>query len=470
MEGDSSIAAGPIAARLLVVLLLVAASALLVAAEHALASVRRDRLEALIGGGDRRAARLRDAVARLGQHRTGTQLGLSLAALGLGWVGAPAVAALLDPLLLRGGLVPAAERALHGAALAIGFLLVVGLHAVFGVLVPRALATREPERVGRWVAGPVLLVTGVLRPAVALLDVLAHAALRGLGAGTADQDGDGRPDDELRRLVGQARTRGLLDATDSAMLDGILDFHAKRARDVMRPRTEVAALAVDATAEEVWETLRVERYSRYPVYRESLDDIVGVFLAKDLWLYDGRSPFRLADFVRQALLVPDSRPAALVLDDLRRTRAHMAIVLDEHGGTAGILTMEDLVEQVIGDIADEHDPASRVAVEVDGVLELAGTLSLVDVRSDYALSIPDGDWSTLGGFVFSRLGRPPRIGDRVAYPGGELEVVAVDGRRVAAVRVHRRAEPPVLAGAGGASVVGGAGSTGSAGRLAGRGA
>jgi CBS domain containing-hemolysin-like protein len=254
--------------------------------------------------------------------------------------------------------------------------------------------------------------------------------------------------EELRLLVMQAGAHGAIDATDQAMIAGVFDFHHKKAHDVMRPRTEVAALPIDATEEEVWKVVRAERYSRYPVYRETLDDVVGVFLAKDLWLRDpardGKQPFALEGYVREVLYVPDSRRAERVLDDLRKSRAQMAVVLDEYGGTAGIVTMEDLVEEVIGDIADEYDAATRTALEMNGVLELAGSLSLIDVRSDYNLPIPEGDWTTLGGFVFSRLGRLPRIGDRVSFGAGELEVVAMDGRRVAAVRVHRGA--PATAG------------------------
>ena len=205
----------------------------------------------------------------------------------------------------------------------------------------------------------------------------------------------------------------------------------------MRPRTEVAALDIDSTEEDVWAVVRRERYSRYPVYRDTLDDVLGVFLAKDLWLHDGPQPFALKDFVRTALYVPSSKPAERVMDDLRKTRAQMAVVLDEYGGTAGILTMEDLVEEVVGDIADEYDFASRTAVIMDGVLELAGSMSLVDVRSDYGLRIPEGDWTTLGGYAFGRLGRLPKIGDRVSFPGGELEIIALEGRRVAGLRVHR---------------------------------
>jgi CBS domain containing-hemolysin-like protein len=224
------------------------------------------------------------------------------------------------------------------------------------------------------------------------------------------------------------------------MLAGVFDFHDKKAQDVMRPRTEIVALPIDATETEVRETLERERYSRYPVYRETLDDVAGVFLAKDLWL---RAPqtasdsFSLEHYVREALFVPSSRRAERVMEDLRRTRAHMAVVLDEYGGTAGMITLEDLVEEVVGDISDEHDPAQRHAVELDGILELAGTMSLIDVRSDYHVEIPDGDWTTLGGYVFARLGHVPRIGERAPYPGGELEVVAMDARRVAALRVHR---------------------------------
>ena len=175
------------------------------------------------------------------------------------------------------------------------------------------------------------------------------------------------------------------------------------------------------------------------MYASSLDDIVGVFLAKDLWLHQEGLPFSLARHLRETLFVPDTRPAQRVLDDLRKTRAHIAVVLDEFGGTAGIVTLEDLVEQVIGDINDEYDVALRSAIETNGVLELAGSLSLRDVRGEYQLPIPDGDWQTIGGYAFARLGRLPRIGDRAPYPGGELEVVAMDGRRVAAVRVHRAA-------------------------------
>jgi CBS domain containing-hemolysin-like protein len=281
----------------------------------------------------------------------------------------------------------------------------------------------------------------VMSPIIWIFNGAANAVLRMFGISPTAEVQSHSPE-ELRLLVMQARAHGTLNESDSAMLAGVFDFHEKKARDVMRPRTEVVALDIDATEEEVWKVVKEERYSRYPVYRESLDDVVGVFLAKDLWLRNEDTPFHLPDLTREPLYVPDSRPAERVLDDLRRSRAHMAVVLDEYGGTAGIMTMEDLIEEVIGDIADEYDMAARSAIESNGVLELDGTMSLIDVRSDHRVQIPEGDWTTLGGYAFAQLGRLPRMGDRVPVPGGELEVIAMDGRRIAGLRVHRTGTPP----------------------------
>ena len=344
---------------------------------------------------------------------------------------------LIDRLLGLFG-IHAPSGATHmGASIVIAFVIITFLHIVLGELAPKSVALIAPERVSRWVAQPLILFSKLMSPFISFLNGAANRLLHIFGMHSATEANHVHSPQELRLLVMQSRAHGTLDESDSAMLAGVFDFHEKKARDVMRPRTEVVALDIESDADEVWRILRSERYSRYPVYRDSLDDIVGVFLAKDLWLYEGADPFTLRSFVREAIFVPDSRPAERVLDDLRKTRGHMAVVLDEYGGTAGIVTMEDLVEEVVGDIADEYDMASRVAMEMDGVLELAGSLSLVDVRSDYRVNVPEGDWTTLGGYVFSALGRLPMVGDRTPVPGGDLEVVAMDGRRVAAVRVHR---------------------------------
>ena len=423
--------------RLAAVLGLVLLNGFFVAAEFALVGARKSRLQEMADAGDRLSRLAIRAVENLDRYISATQLGITIASLALGWVGEPVVAAMIDSLLGVFGVQPSPGATHTAAGIAVGFAVITFLHVVFGELAPKTVALIMPERLSGWVAMPLMLFAKLMTPFIILLNGTANAFLRLFKIQPMSESRHVHSPEELRMLVMQARAHGTLDESDSAMLAGVFDFHEKKVQDVMRPRTEMAALPIDATEAEVRETLSRERYSRYPVYQESLDDVVGVFLAKDLWLHDRKSTFTLRQFVRDPLYVPATRLAVRVLDDLRKTRAHMAVVLDEYGGTAGIVTMEDLIEEVIGDIADEYDMVSKESVEVDGVLELAGNISLIDVRSDHRVSIPDGDWTTLGGFVFARLGRVPKIGDRVSFPGGDLEVIAMDGRRVAGVRVNR---------------------------------
>ncbi len=445
LEGPAEhLGAGAVTGRLGVVLLLVALNAFFVAAEFALVAVRRSRIDEMAATGDRAARNVQAALVHLDRYIAGTQLGITIASLALGWVGEPAMAVLFDGIIGIFGVPPASASVHSGVALAFSFFILTFLHIVLGELAPKSLALVNPEAVAKFVTTPLRIFSRVMSPMIWLFNGAANSILRLFGISPSTEAHSHSPD-ELRLLVMQARAHGTLDESDSAMLAGVFDFHEKKARDVMRPRTEIVALPIESTEKEVWAIVREERYSRYPVVRESLDDVVGVFLAKDLWLYESSEPFSLTDLTREPLYVPDSRPAERVLDDLRRTRAHMAVVLDEYGGTAGIITMEDLIEEVIGDISDEYDMASRSAINSNGVLELEGTMSLIDVRSDHRVQIPEGDWTTLGGYAFARLGRLPKIGDRVAVPGGELEVIAMDGRRVAALRIHRVNATPVNA-------------------------
>jgi len=437
VQGAEHLSFAAYAWRLGLVVLLVLANAFFVAAEFALVSARRSRIDQMASEGDRLAKAVQVAVKNLNRYISATQLGITLTSLGLGWIGEPALAGLMDRALGVFGIRPPAAAVHTVAGATTAFIVITFLHIVLGELTPKAIALVRAEGVSRYLVVPLMVFAKVMSPAISLLYAAANVLLRRFGISPQSDAHHVHSPEELRLLVMQARAHGTLDETDSAMLAGVFDFHEKKAYDVMRPRTEVAALDIDSTEEEVWRVVRRERYSRYPVYRDTLDDVMGVFLAKDLWLHDGKQQFSLKDFVRPAMYVPSSKPAERVLDDLRKTRAQMAVILDEYGGTAGILTMEDLVEEVVGDITDEYDFASRTAVMTDGVLELAGSLSLVDVRSDYGLPIPEGDWSTLGGYAFGRLGRLPKIGDRVDFPGGELEIIALEGRRIAGLRVHR---------------------------------
>ncbi|MEO7996002.1 MAG: hemolysin family protein [Gemmatimonadaceae bacterium] len=437
---EEHLTAGSIALRLAFVLLLVLMNAFFVAAEFALVAVRRSKIDQMAAEGDRSAVIVQKALTHLDRYISATQLGITLASLALGWIGEPALAILVDRMLALVG-VQLEEGIVHsGAAIAVAFIIITFLHIVLGELAPKSVALARAESVSRVVVRPLMWFSKVMSPFISGLNGTANQLLKLLRVEPASEGGHVHSADELRLLVMQARAHGTLNETDTAMLAGVFDFHNKKAHDVMRPRTDMAAIAEDVELPELIQILRTERYSRYPVYRETADDIVGVFLAKDFWLSEHPESFVLKEHLREPLFVPATRAAERVLDDLRKTRAHLAVVLDEYGGTAGIVTMEDLVEEVVGDIADEYDLYSRDAMLTDGVLELVGSMSLVDVRSDHRLTIPEGEWTTLGGYVFAMLGRLPKVGDRVTYPGGELEVVAMDGRRVAGVQVHFRTE------------------------------
>ncbi|MEQ1691439.1 MAG: hemolysin family protein [Gemmatimonas sp.] len=426
--------------RLGLVFLLVLLNAFFVAAEFALVAVRRSRIDHMASEGDRSAQAVQRAISQLDRYISGTQLGITLASLSLGWIGEPAIAVLVDRALNLVGIEPA-PGALHTTAgIAVAFLVITFLHIVLGELAPKSIALAIPEKVSRVVVRPLMVFSRIMSPFIGFLNGTANRLLKLIGVEPASEGGHVHSAEELRLLVMQARAHGTLEESDSAMLAGVFDFHNKKAFDIMRPRTEMVGIAEDVERDELVTILRRERYSRYPVYRETVDDIVGVFLAKDFWLHEHPQHFELREHLREPLFVPATRAAERVLDDLRRTRAQLAVVLDEYGGTAGIVTMEDLIEEVVGDIADEYDPLSRDALLFDGVLELAGSMSLIDVRSNHKLPISEGDWTTLGGYAFARLGRLPHVGDRVTYDGGELEIVAMDGRRVAALRVHRRVD------------------------------
>jgi len=434
---DDEVSPVSVAGRLLAVFALVLLNAFFVASEFALVGARASKLAEMAGRGDRLARVAQSAVAHLDRYLSATQLGITIASIALGWIGEPAIAAIVDALLVRVGLHASSAVTHTAAGVAIAFVVITFLHVVYGELAPKSVALVMPERLSGVVALPLMLFTKVMTPFIALLNGTANATLRLFGIRPVSELEEVHSPQELRLLVMQARAQGTLGEGDSAMLAGVFDFCEKHARDVMRPRTEVVALPINATKAEVWDVIHREQYSRYPVYGNTLDDVIGVFLAKDLWLRGEEGTFSLASLMREPLYIPASRPAERVLDDLRKTRAQMAVVLDEYGGTAGIITTEDLIEEVMGDIADEYDVLARQAIVTEDVLELDASLSLVDVRSDHHLAIPLGEWTTLGGYVLARAGKIPRIGDRVPFPGGELEVVAMDRRRVAAVRVLR---------------------------------
>jgi len=425
----------------------VAANAFFVAAEFALVASRRTRIDAMIRRGDAKAKLARRAILALDRYISGTQLGITLTSLGLGWVGETTVAAALQRAF--GGL-PAPFDAIltHGVATTVAFMAITFLHIVLGELSPRALALLYPERVARWVAGPLIAFTTVTNPFIWLLKGSANVVLRTVGLRAPTHIEQLHSPDEIRMLVEQSRKAGTLAKEDARLLAGVFEFSEKNAREVMTPRTAMIALHADDTLGAAADRIAAAGRSRYPVYGESLDDIVGVVHAKDVLgaLRRGGPPAPLASLMRPVHFVPGSREVEDVLADMKLRKAHLVIVLDEFGGTAGLVTMEDLLEEIVGQIEDEYDRPGRAGAgagaPVPGAAAVPGNTEIDDANERLGLDLASSDYTTLGGYLFGKLGRLPKVGDRVSVKGGEFEVTAMDGRRIAEVRWHAGAARP----------------------------
>jgi CBS domain containing-hemolysin-like protein len=425
----------PIVLGLLAVVVLVLANAFFVAAEFSLVGARRTRLDEMARAGDRKARLARRAVQSLDRYISATQLGITLASLGLGWIGEPALAG-----LIAGAFAwlpdPVDVIATHGVASVIAFIIITVLHIILGELVPKAVALLYPEAVSTWVTAPLMGFAWLMAGPIAVLNGTANRLLRLLRIDPPGETERLHSPEEIRMLVEQSTEGGSLLQEDARLLEGVFEFSEKSAQEVMTPRTQIAALEADLTVEEAADQVAIHGRSRYPAYTESLDDIIGVVHAKDiLAALRSRPGQTIRTIMRPPLFVPGTREVEDVLADMKRLKTHLGIVLDEYGGTAGLVTMEDLLEEIVGPIYDEHDLQDRIGPD-DGGPRLDGSMPISEFNSQYAASLDDTDYTTIGGYIFGQLGRLPRVGDRVTVGPSTFEVIEMDGRRVKTVRLH----------------------------------
>ena len=431
MEGSSGT---PVVIGLGAVLALVLLNGFFVAAEFALVGARRTRLEELAQNGDRRALLAIRVVRTLPRYIGATQIGITLCSLALGWLGEPALARILRDALIK---LPPSLGPVPTLTLAtpLAFGLITFILILLGELLPKALALVHPETLSGWVAAPLIGFAWVVSPAITVLNGTANWVLRHIGVRPLDERGRMHSPEEIRMLVEQSQEGGSLEKEDARLLAGVFEFSEKTAREVMTPRTQMTALAADLTVEEAADVVARARRSRYPVYAVSLDEISGVVHAKDILTALRAQPgARVAEIMRPPLFVPGTREVEDVLADMKRLKVHLAIVLDEYGGTAGLVTMEDLLEEIVGDIFDEYDRTDRQAAPAEGAPLIEGGIALTDLNAEYDLSLEDSDYSTLGGYLFGQLGRLPRPGDRVNVGRDVFEIAEMEGRRVKAVR------------------------------------
>ena len=425
-----------VALRLGAVFALVLANGFFVAAEFAIVTVRKTRVDQLIAEGNRRARRVRHAISQPENYIAATQLGITMASLALGWIGEPTVAHSIEPLFAS--LPPnLALASAHSVAVAISFGVITAVTIVIGELAPKTIALQHAE-------GTALLVTPLIHffmvtfwPFIRLLNILGRRAVGLLGLKPPSGHSMVHSEEELKMLVTASQEAGVLEEEEEQMLHRVFGFGDLTAGQVMVPRTEVSGIRADASLPAVMDQLAREPHAWLPVYREGLDDIIGFLHVEDLFpvLRTHESPFDLTKHLREAITVPETLTADEVLEEMRQRRTHHAVVIDEYGGTAGLVTFEGLMERIVGEVGSAFSPSgTRISVLPDGSALVDGLALTTDVNAQFGLHIDEDIYTTVGGFVLGQIGRRPRLGDRVEVEGRVFRVEALDRLRVA--RVH----------------------------------
>src|SRR5919199_2848232 len=408
--------------ELLGVAALILLNAFFVAAEYGLVTARRTKIQELAEAGNRRARAVRRIVADPPRFIAAMQLGVTLTSLGIGALGEHALTRAFDPVVAT------------ILAAAFAFLIITFLHVVIGELVPKGAALRYSEAVALGVSAPVRGFFVLFHPLIWILQRSSEWILRVLGLGVPGEEREALSEAELRMLLGRATEHGEIEEEEQEMLYKVFDFADKEVADVMVPRPEVVALSIDLPAEECLAAVIESPYTRYPVYRETLDDIVGILHVRNLFsaLNDqGFASVRIEELLRPAYVVPETKDLAALLGDFRRENFHMSIVVDEYGTMAGIVTLEDLLEEIVGEIEDEFDLPDESVERVDErTIRIGGAFPIDDFNEQFGTEIPLEDFHTVAGFVFGLLGRAPAEGDEALHDGVRFRVLEVEGSRI----------------------------------------
>lgn len=434
----------PILFQLLLVIFLIAMNGFFVAAEFACVKIRPSRLETLIQEGSRQAKYAKKLTDHLDASLSVTQLGITLASLGLGWVGEPAVATLILPITHAIGLDDVIG---HTISLALAFSIITGLHIVLGELTPKTMAIQNVEKIMLSVALPMLVFHRVMYPFVWLLNHVANWVAHRMGFHTASEGDDAHTEEEIRLLMEESHRQGLIDDTEVDFVDNVFDFTDLNVREIMTPRTDMVCLYLEDTMDENLHTILEEQLTRYPICHEDKDHIVGFLHVKDLMrvMAEGRKP-NLRRLARKALIVPESMDVSVLLKTMQKQRSQMAIVVDEYGGTSGVVTTEDLLESIVGNMEDEYDQEEEEYQKVsDNIFILDGSMSIEDVEELLGCNIgPEEDYDTLSGLITDKLDRIPAKDEHpvVRINNVEFTVLDTEERRIAKLRADILPEEP----------------------------
>jgi len=414
--------------ELVAVVLLILLNAFFVAGEYALVTVRRTRMKELADEGSRTARSVVKITSDPPHFIAAMQLGVTLTSLAIGALGERVLSEFFDQWLAT------------VLAVLLAFLIITFLHVVVGELVPKGIALSYSERVALAVSAPVRLFFFVFKPLIWVLQRSSEGAQRAIGIDPSFSEGVAHSEAELKMLLEVSTEHGEIEKDEREMLYKVFDFAEKEVADVMVPRPDVAGLAIDLAPEEAMAAMLEAPYTRYPVYRETLDDIVGILHVRDLvasFHNGGGGAVALADLLRAPYVVPETKDLGALLADFRRTSQHIAVVVDEYGATAGIVTLEDLLEEIVGDIEDEFDlPNELVERLSETTVRIDGSFTIDDFNEEFGTGLETEDFHTVAGFVFGHLGRAAEVGDEVAEDQVRFRVLETSGSRIQRLEVE----------------------------------
>lgn len=421
--------------NLLLVFFLVFCNAFFVVSEFAVVKIRRTKLEELAQSGNSKAKIALEINEHLNTYLSATQLGITLASLGLGWLGEPAVSRLLEDLL--SGFTEINKVVLHSVSFGVAFTFITLLHVVLGELVPKSMAIQDTERYAMMVAKPLYAFNKICTPIIWCFDHVSMAILKMMHIEKADENEDAHSEEEIKLIIDASQKGGVIDDTESEIIQNAINFSEICAHEIMIPRQDIKCIYQDDDFDEVMKFVKENKHTRFPLCAEDKDQILGMIHIRDL-LERADEPHKdfLKRIVRKIMFVPENKSISEILHEMMRTRRHLAIVVDEYGGTAGLLTMEDILEELVGEIQDEHDEvAEEPVVKIDDkTYEFDGLYLVEDAYDTMSLHYHELEESTIGGYVFNMLGHEPSVGDKAADDCCEYEVLRVDNMRITRVK------------------------------------
>ena len=430
---------------LIAVVVLVAANGLFVATEFAYVAVRRSRIEQLASGGQSRAKLLLASLHVLDNYIAATQLGITMSSLALGWVGEPALAHLIEPPVeaVIGGWAPAVS---HTASVAVAFTLITTMHIVLGELAPKTLALQRSEATALWVSAPMAVFNRIFRPFIWVMNTAGRMVVKPFGIHPASEHESNLSADELELVIEASARAGLLSTSELMLARRALEFSAIQADQIMVPRTEVIAINAEDELEHILDLVDQHQHTRYPVFEDDLDHILGVLDAKDLLRLIRRGGTDWRSLIEPAVAIPESVSVEVAVQAMRARQVQIVVLVDEHGGTSGILTADEVLYRLLGRwLGGGRQQTETVRTLAAGNLLVSGLALIADVEDATDAELASEDYDTIGGFIMHRLGRIPRVGDRVDVPGYQFRVMAMDGRRVDRVLVVKQQVKEVVA-------------------------